>query len=192
MQAAVPVPCAVSTFPATASPASFSLSRPRMRRSTRPQRQFRVLRWCSTWANGRTSVSPFDIDLRCGTHPAVFDTNGTHHVVISTGGFDLIEAAPDSRRRFVNLFEDMLAALEIRFQIHVSSRIRSAADCTDPRLAEFLRQRVVDNPTFQRRVHIILSDAPPRIDLINARWSRLRGRRQAGAPNAVTVDPLRV
>jgi hypothetical protein len=124
-------------------------------------------------------------------HPATFSTaDGSQHVVIRTGAFDLVEAAPDSRRRFVNLFEDLLAGLDIRFQVHVTSRAHAGADCPDPRLAEFLRDRALQHPTFRRTVHLILSDAAPRIDLLSARWRRLRGRPQARLPDIATIESL--
>jgi hypothetical protein len=111
--------------------------------------------------------------------------------VIRTGALDLVEASPEARRRFVNLFEDMLGALDVRFQVHVGSRRCDGTECADPRLAEYLRVRAIEKPSFQRTVHLVLSDSAAQIDRLNARWQALRGR--AGAPawaQATTEDLL--
>jgi len=156
-----------------------------------PRQRSPISRWCSTWVDRQTAASPFAVDLRRGTHTATFGTaDGHQHVVIRTGAFDLVEAAPDSRRRFVNLFEDLLSGLDIRFQVHVTSRAHGSAECANPRLAEYLRERAVQHPTFQRSVHLILSDAAPRIDLLNARWRRFRGHPDARFPESATVETL--
>jgi hypothetical protein len=126
-----------------------------------------------------------------GPTPAVFATSdGQQHVVIRTGAFDLVEASPDARRRFVNLFEDMLAALDVRFQVHVGSRRRDGTECADPRLADLLRRRATESPSFRRTVHVVLSDSAAQIDRLNARWQTLRGRREARLPELAAAEAL--
>jgi hypothetical protein len=72
----------------------------------------------------------------------------------------------------------------------VASRARGGADCADLQLAEFLRDRARQHPTFQRTVHLILSDAAPRIDVLNARWRRRDGRPPARLPEGATIESL--
>ena len=110
--------------------------------------------------------------------------------MIRTGAFDLIEASPEARRRFVNLFEDMLAALDVRIQVHVGSRRCDGTDCADPRLAEFLRIHATDKPSFERTVHLVLSDSAAQIDRISARLRTLRGRRGRQYPELANTEAV--
>jgi hypothetical protein len=131
------------------------------------------------------------LDFEASSHPAVFaTTDGQQHVVIRTGAFDLIEASPEARRRFVNLFEDMLAALDVRIQVHVGSRRCDGTDCADPRLAEFLRIHATEKPSFERTVHLVLSDSAAQIDRLSARLQTLRGRRGRQHPELATTDAV--
>src|SRR3979411_2034784 len=149
-----------------------------MRRGTPPRPPSQASRWSSTWTERRTSASPFPVyvDLEAGLHPAVFATSdGQQHVVIRTGSFDLVEASPEARRRFVNLFEDMLAALHLLFQVHVGSRRCGGTECAAPRLAQFLRARMLEKPSFQRTVHLVLSDSAAQIERLSARRQKITG-----------------
>src|SRR5258708_16516011 len=133
----------------------------------------------------RSAPSPFPLVVEPGEHPAVFATSDQHqHVVIRTGAFDLIEASPDKRGRFVSLFEDLLSALDVRIQLHVASRLSSGEACADSRLARYLGERAITNPSYERTVHLVLSDPPPHIERPAAPWHRLRGTVVATTPDA--------
>src|SRR5258708_11276930 len=139
----------------------------------------------------RTAASPFSMVVELGEHPAVFSTSDQHqHVVIRTGAFDLIEASPDKRVRFVSLFEDLVSTLDVRIQLHVASRLASGEACADPRLARYLGERALTSPSYERTVHLVLSDAPPQIDRLAARWHRMRGNVVATTPDAAVAEAL--
>ncbi|HXA42232.1 MAG TPA: DUF87 domain-containing protein [Candidatus Solibacter sp.] len=139
----------------------------------------------------RTAPSPFSLMVEPGQHPAVFSTSDQHqHVVIRTGAFDLIEASPEKRGRFVSLFEDLLSALDVRIQLHVASRLSSGETCADSRLARYLGERALTNPSYERSVHLVLSDTPPQIDRLAARWHRMRGNVVATTPDAAIAEAL--
>src|SRR5258708_32185741 len=107
----------------------------------------------------RTAPSPFSLVVEPREHPAVFSTSDQHqHVVIRTGAFDLIEASPEKRVRFVSLFEDLLSALDVRIQLHVASRLSSGEACAASRLARFLGERAGTDPSYERTVDLVLSD----------------------------------
>jgi hypothetical protein len=111
-------------------------------------------------------------------NPAVFRTAGiNHHCAIVTAPYDLLEAAPEARRRQVLLLEELLAGLEGRFQVHVSSRPAGEVGNSNPRLREFLSGGGV---TYSREVALVLSDAPPGIARVTSWWSRRHG---AGLPD---------
>jgi hypothetical protein len=84
----------------------------------------------------------------------------------------------------------MLAALDVRFQVHVSSRRCDGTECADPRLAEYLRVRAIAKPSFARTVHLVLSDSAAQIDRLTARWQALRGRQGAPLWELATTDDL--
>lgn len=139
----------------------------------------------------RTALSPFAVTLERHPQPEVFTTSDRHqHVVIRTGAFDLVEASADARRSFVNLFEDLLAGLDVRIQLLVASRLSSGAECADPRLAGFLRDRADSHPSYQRAVHIVLSDSGRQIDRIAARWRGIRGHPDVRSPEQTTAESL--
>src|SRR5258708_4127913 len=139
----------------------------------------------------RTAPSPFSLVVEPGWHPAVFSTSDQHqHVVIRTGAFDLIEASPERRGRFVSLFEDLLSALDVRIQLHVASRLSSGEACADSKLARYLSERALTNPSYERTVHLVLSDTPPQIERLAARWHRMRGNVVATTPDAAIGEAL--
>ncbi len=139
----------------------------------------------------RTALSPFALTLERGELPEVFSTSDRHqHVVIRTGAFDLVEASADARRSFVNLFEDLLAGLDVRIQLAVASRLSSGAECADPRLAGFLRDRAETHPSYHRTVHIVLSDSGRQIDRIASRWHGIRGHPDVTTPEYTTAVSL--
>src|SRR5258708_16898704 len=132
----------------------------------------------------RTAPSPFSMVVELGEHPAVFSTSDQHqHVVIRTGAFDLIEASPDKRVRFVSLFEDLLSTLDVRIQLHVASRLSSGEACADTRLARYLGERALTNPSYERTVHLVLSDAPPQLDRLAARSQPMLATVRAAPPH---------
>lgn len=90
----------------------------------------------------------------------------------------------------MNLFEDMLAALDLRFQVHVGSRRCDGTECADPRLAQFLRARMLEKPSFQRTVHLVLSDSAAQIERLSARWHTIRGRPAPRPPEVATTEAL--
>jgi hypothetical protein len=127
-------------------------------------------------AAGRTAASPFSIGVDRTDSAATFTTDGANrHAVIRTGTLDLLEASPEIRQRQVNMFEDLLAGLDARFQVLVTSRPSASVAGADPRLADWLDERSRERPSFARRVYIILSDAAPQIARLGDRWRALRG-----------------
>src|SRR5258708_5808264 len=139
----------------------------------------------------RTAPSPFPVVVQPGEAAAVFSTSDRHqHVVIRTGAFDLVEASPDKRSRFVSLFDDLLSSVDVRLQIHVASRLSSGDACADPRLARYLGDRALSSPSYQRTVHIILSDTPPQIERLTARWRRVRRVVETTTPDGAIAKAL--
>ncbi|HEV1997173.1 MAG TPA: hypothetical protein VGR61_03455, partial [Candidatus Dormibacteraeota bacterium] len=122
----------------------------------------------------RTSASPLPLTLRRDDDPALFTTNGVNrHCVLTTGTYDLVEAAPETRHRQVLLFEQLLAGLEGRFQLHVRSRPAAAVVSTRERVAGFLA--AAGGPqTFCRAVALVVSDSTPVVSRIAGRWGPLR------------------
>ena len=135
-----------------------------------------------TWSHDRPS--PFAICVERGADPSTFLTSdGDRHCVIATGAQDLLEASPETRGRLVSRFEDALATLEVRAQVLVTSRRTAPGDVADPRLRQYLQERV-EPRGFERRIHWILSDGGnPLADRIG----RLRhaGAEQAAGPGAL-------
>ena len=121
----------------------------------------------------RASPSPLRLTFRRHDDPALFTTNGrNHHCVLSTGTFDLIEAAPEARHRQVLLFEELLSGLEGRFQLHVSSRPAGATTTTRSSLAEFLAAQP-GSSAFRRDVALVVSDSTPLVSRMAGRWPGL-------------------
>ena len=139
----------------------------------------------------RSAASPFGLVVEPDQLPDVFSTGDQHkHVVIRTGAFDLVEASPDNRRRFVGLFDDLLSALDVRIQLHVSSRLSSGNDCADLRVADYLRERAATHPSYERAVHIVLSDTAPQFDRLAARWRTIRGDHPTKTADSVVAESL--
>lgn len=119
--------------------------------------------------------------MRRGDHPAVFTTGeGDRHVVIRTGTLDLLEAPPDARRRQVDMFEDMLAALDGRFQLLVVSRPGDMGAGADERLGRWLSDRAAAHPTHRREAYLVLSDSEAQIVHLAERWRTMRSLAQPG------------
>ncbi|MDP9326077.1 MAG: hypothetical protein M3O87_06025, partial [Candidatus Dormibacteraeota bacterium] len=134
-------------------------------------------------AGTRVAASPFAIDLDRGDDGATFSTGGVNrHVVIRTGTLDLLEAPTEVRRRQVDMFEDLLAGLEARFQVLVTSRATGAVRPRDPRFTDWLKERAREHPSFARRVHLVLSDAAPGIERLGDRWRAMRNRPARAGP----------
>ncbi|MGI8610234.1 MAG: VirB4 family type IV secretion system protein [Candidatus Dormibacteria bacterium] len=118
--------------------------------------------------------SPLRLTLQRDDEPGLFTTNGVNrHCVLTTGTFDLVEAAPETRHRQVLMFEQLLAGLEGRFQLHVSSRPAGGVASTRARVADFLAA-APGQPTFRRQVALVVSDSQPVAARLAARWSPLR------------------
>ena len=131
--------------------------------------------------SGRTAESPFSIELDRTNSTQTFATDGgNRHVVIGTGTLDLLEAPAEVRRRQVDMFEDLLAGLDARFQLLVTSRPTDAVAGRDPRLREWLAERSRQHPSYARRVYLVLSDAAPGIERLT---DRLRSIRRMPAPD---------
>jgi hypothetical protein len=117
---------------------------------------------------------PLRLALQRGDEPSVFTTNGVNrHCVVTTGTFDLLEAAPEARRRQVSLFGELLAGLEGRFQLHVRSRPAGVVLSTRPAVAAFLAASAAP-PAFRRDVSLVLSDGTPLVTRLAGRWEALR------------------
>lgn len=126
--------------------------------------------------------SPFRVRLDHDPHPALFMTNATNrHCVITTGTYDLLEAAPEARRRQVLLLEQLLAGIEGSFQLHVGSRPAPPSTSGRERLSSFLDGPGGGSDTFTREVSLVLSDAWPAVTRLASRWEALR--RRAGWPH---------
>ncbi|MEA2645715.1 MAG: hypothetical protein QOE92_798 [Chloroflexota bacterium] len=137
----------------------------------------------------RHAVSPFALDLRAAGNGALFSTgDASQHAVVTTGTFDLLEAGPEVRRRQVNMFEDLLAGLSVRFEVLVGSR-PAIITARDARLRTWLEDRAGTHPAFERDVSIVISDEAPRIDHLADRWRRRRGL-VGPAPDAGVADGL--
>jgi hypothetical protein len=120
----------------------------------------------------RVPATPFRVTVNRDNHAALFTTGVNRHCVIATGTYDLIEAAPEARRRQVVLLEEMLAGMDGRFQLHVRSRPAGDVGTASQRLRGFLAG---SGPgTFRREVSLVLSDAPPGFTRLVSRWERLR------------------
>ena len=136
----------------------------------------------------QTSQSPLKLSLRRDDDPALFTTNGLNrHCVLTTGTYDLVEAAPEARRRQVLLFEQLLSGLEGRFQLHVRSRPADAVVSRRDLLAAFLAA-APGPPTFRRDVALVVSDSTPMVARLTSRWGSL-GR--AGRWSELAQDPSR-
>ncbi|MGB2939700.1 MAG: hypothetical protein WBD38_05310 [Candidatus Dormiibacterota bacterium] len=144
-------------------------------------------------AGVRAAESPFSIYVDRGDNAATFTTDGINrHVVIRTGTLDLLEAPTEVRRRQVDMFEDLLAGLEARFQLLVTSRAAAAFRPRDPRISDWLKDRAREHPSYTRRVHLVLSDAAPGIERLGDRWRAMRNRPvRAGLEVDGTADLLR-
>jgi hypothetical protein len=128
---------------------------------------------------------PLAINLDRGDDAAAFTTHRVHrHAVVTTGEFDLLEASPDTRRRQVALFGSLLAGLEGRFQLHVRSRADTEVVSRRPRIAGHLATAAGSAPVFTREVSLVLSEAPPPIARLAARWAPA----SAIAPGDATAD----
>lgn len=92
---------------------------------------------------------------------------------MTTGTYDLVEAAPETRQRQVLLFEQLLAGLEGRFQLHVRSRPAGAVVATRDPVAGFLAAGS-GAPTFRRGVSLVVSDSPPLASLLTRRLGTMR------------------
>jgi hypothetical protein len=126
-----------------------------------------------------SASGPLPVTVQRDSHPALFTTNGTNqHCVIATGDYDLLEAAPEARRRQVILLEQLLAGIEGAFQLHVRSLLAPAAASNRERLAAFLAEGATG--TFRRQITMVLSDGTPAITRLASRWEPLR--RRAGWP----------
>jgi hypothetical protein len=139
----------------------------------------------------RTSPSPFPLTLRRGDHPSVFTTDeADRHVVVRTGTLDLLEAPTDTRRRQVDMFEDLLAALDGRFQLLVVSRPDDASPRADERLGRWLRERASEHPAHRREAFLVLSDSEPQIVRLADRWRKIRGVAGGGGGEGESIDDL--
>ncbi|MDQ6746553.1 MAG: hypothetical protein M3010_00390 [Candidatus Dormibacteraeota bacterium] len=123
--------------------------------------------------SARPTAGPFGVVLRRDDHPALFSTGIDLHCVVLTGDYDLLEAAPEARRGQVLLLEELLAGLEGRFQLHVSSRPAGEVGTGNARLREFLAG---GGTTYHQQVALVLSDSAPAISRLTASWDRLSGK----------------
>ena len=114
---------------------------------------------------------PLEISIDRDDDPAVFTTGGPdRHCVVTSGDFDLLEAAPETRRRQVALFEAALAGLDGRFQLLVRSRPDDGLLSGPPAVAALLASRAAAEPSFRRSVAVVLSAAPRAIARVGAWW----------------------
>ena len=139
-------------------------------------------------AAGRAAPSPYVVEVDRSDSGASFVTDGVNrHVVIRTGTLDLLEVSPEVGRRQVDMFEDLLAGLDARFQLLVTSRTSAAVSRRDPRLSDWLAERSREHPSHTRRVYLVLSDAAPGIERLTDRWRAIRRLPPRDGPAA--VDP---
>jgi len=101
------------------------------------------------------------------------------HAIVATGAHDLLESAADVRLRRVDAFEDLLAGLQARFQLLVTSRRVALRWEGSARVAAYLEELTARDPAFTRRAYLVLSDAPTELQ----RWVAAAGgrRRPAGS-----------
>jgi hypothetical protein len=116
--------------------------------------------------------------------PNIYRTDdGTCHVAIRTGAFDLLEAAEEGRRRKVDAYEDLLLGLESHLQVIISSRRAAGAAARSGRLREYLAARSIERPHYSRRVHLVLSQGRRDIEVIASRLRSKLGRGLGQAPD---------
>jgi hypothetical protein len=139
----------------------------------------------------RTAPRPFNLELRRTDHAAVFATGPNLHAVVETAAYDLLEAAPDTRRRRVEAFEDLLLGLDVAWQIRVTSRRITERLSRDRRLNDYLAERALREPVYARTVHFILTSTQSEIERLSAMLRRLRGEGKERSADADSVELLR-